>query len=154
MSRSEACATIHASALLIGPHGALLRGPSGAGKSALALDLIDHARARGDFARLIGDDRLALSAAGGRLIARPHPSIAGRVEIRGQGIVAVPFEPAGVIRLVVDLLDAASQPERLPPEDALETNLCGVALPRLFARADRASAAREIFSYLHGVVTN
>ena len=68
-------AATHANALLLGATGVLLRGVSGAGKSALTLELIARARLRGDFARLIGDDRVMLENCNGRLIARPREPI-------------------------------------------------------------------------------
>ena len=48
---------LHATALVVGESGVLLRGPSGAGKSSLALALIWAARERAVFAALIADDR-------------------------------------------------------------------------------------------------
>ena len=78
--------TVHASAVLVGARAVLIRGPSGSGKSRLVLDLIDAAR-RGslDFARLVGDDRVHLETAGGRLLVRPAPALAGIIEVRGAG---------------------------------------------------------------------
>ncbi len=83
--RDEDHVMIHANALLLGSAGVLLRGPSGAGKSGLGLELIHLAQGRGLFARLIGDDRVALVRRHGRLVARPHPAIAGAIEERGRG---------------------------------------------------------------------
>jgi HPr kinase/phosphorylase len=152
---SQAPLWVHGNALLIGAHGALLRGPSDAGKSRLTLDLIDYAQSRGLFARLIGDDRVALAVHHGRIVARPHPAIAGRIESRGRGVLNRPFEPAGVIHMVVDLIGADSAPpERLPPPEALAVNLCGISLPRLRVDAGAASAAREITSFIHGLGLN
>ena len=51
-----------------------------------------------------------------------------RIEIRGLGIRRLPYEPAAVIRLVVDLAAAA---ERMPPASTTETEIAGVRLPRL-----------------------
>ena len=119
---------IHATALAIGEAGILIRGPSGAGKSRLALDLVAEARRRGLFGRLVGDDRIAIASRGGRLIARGHPTIAGQIESRGEGILDLNCEPAVVIRLVVDL-DERAAPERLPAARAV--SLHGIALPRL-----------------------
>ncbi len=144
---------VHANALLIGADGVLLRGPPGAGKSGLTLDLIDYARARGQFARLIGDDRVELVNRNGRLIAHPHPAIAGKIEVRGLGIVKTAFEPAGVIRLVVDLLTEDRFPPRLPENDKTNVRLCGITLPLLFERASEAQAPRRITSFLHELVT-
>ncbi|MGB6965971.1 MAG: serine kinase, partial [Xanthobacteraceae bacterium] len=64
--------TVHASAVLVGARAVLIRGPSGAGKSRLALDLIEAGQSgRLLFTRLLGDDRVHLQNAGGRLLARP-----------------------------------------------------------------------------------
>src|SRR5262249_47734473 len=76
--------TVHASAVLVGARAVLIRGPSGAGKSRLALDLLaTHAAGRPCFARLVGDDRVLLERAGGRLLVRPAASLAGLLEVRG-----------------------------------------------------------------------
>jgi HPr kinase/phosphorylase len=121
--------TIHASAVLVASHGLLIRGESGAGKSQLVLQFIAAAaEGRLAFARLVADDRVFVTAAHGRLIARAPHELAGLIEIRGLGIRRLPCEPAAVIRLVVDLAAAA---ERMPPASATETEIAGVRLPRL-----------------------
>jgi serine kinase of HPr protein (carbohydrate metabolism regulator) len=122
--------TIHASAVLIGERAVLVRGPAGAGKSSLALRLI-AAGAAGSlpFARLVGDDRVHVEAASGRLLVRPAERLAGLLEVRGLGIRRLPFEPLAVVGLVVDL-DAADA-ARWPDADARVTFLEGVRLPRL-----------------------
>ena len=119
---------IHASALAIGEHGILIRGPSGSGKTRLALALAAEA-SRDAFARLVADDRTLLSRHGGRIVARPHPAIAGLVERRGLGIVTVLSEPACRVSLVVDLVE--TWPPRLPEPRDGSTILVGVELPRL-----------------------
>ncbi|MBV9969782.1 MAG: hypothetical protein JO228_07355, partial [Xanthobacteraceae bacterium] len=99
--------TIHGSAVLVGTRGLLIRGNSGAGKSQLVLQLIGAAaQGRLAFARLVADDRIFVTAIHGRLIARAPPELAGLLEIRGLGIRRLPYEPAAVIRLVVDLATA------------------------------------------------
>lgn len=122
--------TIHASAVLAGPRAVLIRGPAGAGKSQLAWALIEAA-AGGSlrFARLVGDDRLHLEAAHGRLLVRPAAALAGRIEIRGLGIRRLAFEPVAVVGLVVDL--AAGDAGRLPAPAETWTELAGVAVRRL-----------------------
>ncbi len=126
--------TIHATCLVVGEAGILIRGASGAGKSSLALALIERATLQGTFAALVGDDRVRLSAVHGRVVARPHPAVAGRIEVRGHGIVAVDSVPACVLRLVVDLVSALP---RLPDTAEAEIAILGIALPAL--RLDRAA---------------
>lgn len=120
--------TVHASCVLLDEAGVLIRGPSGSGKSALCLSLLDRFFLEGRHSRLVGDDRIRLEAHHGRLVARPHPALAGLIEIRGLGIRRLATHaPAAVLRLVVDLVAEA---ERLP--ETLETALLlGVAVPRL-----------------------
>jgi serine kinase of HPr protein (carbohydrate metabolism regulator) len=125
-------ATIHASAVLVGAHALLIRGPSGAGKSRLAWDLIT-AGAIGSlslpFVRLVADDRVHLERHGGRLLARPAPTLAGLIEIHGIGIRRLPYEPSAIVGFVVDL--AAGDAARLPPEAARNAIVEDVRLPRL-----------------------
>jgi HPr kinase/phosphorylase len=135
--------TLHASAVVIGEAGVLISGPSGAGKSSLALALIAAAEAAGFFARLIGDDRIGVEYRGGRVIARGHPVILGKIERRGQGIVELPFLPAAVIRLLVGL-DSRTDvpPPRLPDEAHGHASLVGVTLPFMRLRQDSAGSDR------------
>jgi serine kinase of HPr protein (carbohydrate metabolism regulator) len=119
--------TIHATAALIGARAVLIRGPAGSGKSRLAFAAIEAARSGLlAFARLVGDDRVHVEAAHGRLLVRPAETLAGLIEIRGLGIRRVPYEPLAVAGLVVDL--AAADAERLPAVG--ETTIAGIALPR------------------------
>jgi serine kinase of HPr protein (carbohydrate metabolism regulator) len=125
--------TIHASAVLVGARAVLIRGPSGSGKSRLALELIEAGRGGMlRFARLIGDDRVHVEAAHGRLIVRPADTLAGLLEVRGVGILKLPYEPSAVVGLVLDLAAAA---ERLPDPQQQRTELEGIALARLAVAA-------------------
>jgi serine kinase of HPr protein (carbohydrate metabolism regulator) len=120
--------TIHGSAVLVGARAVLIRGPSAAGKSRLAWELIEAGRGGVvGFARLVGDDRVHLQAAGGRLLVSPADALAGMIELRGVGILQRDHEPRAVVGLVVDL-DAADA-ERLPERG--ETIIEGIAIPRL-----------------------
>jgi serine kinase of HPr protein (carbohydrate metabolism regulator) len=120
---------IHATAIAVGEAGLLLRGPSGSGKSTLALALIGLAHQAGRFGRLVADDRTALVASGGRLVARPVAPLEGIVERRGLGLTPEPAAPAAVVRLIVDLI--GEEPARMPEPEELVDNLCGIDLPRL-----------------------
>ncbi|MGO4863291.1 HPr kinase/phosphorylase, partial [Campylobacter jejuni] len=64
--------------------GVLIAGPSGSGKSDLALRLIDRG------AVLVSDDYTLLHVEGGELHATAPVTIAGRIEVRGIGIVDRP----------------------------------------------------------------
>lgn len=126
--------TLHASAVLIGPQALLITGPSGAGKSRLAFALIDLARiGRLPFARLVGDDRVRVEAAHGRLLARPAAVLAGLIEVRGLGLRRLPYEPVAVVGGVVEL--AAIDAGRLPEPESTQTVIAGVRLPRLAVAA-------------------
>jgi serine kinase of HPr protein (carbohydrate metabolism regulator) len=129
--------TIHASCVLVGEAGLLIRGASDAGKSSLAREIIFHAAQAGRFSRLVSDDRTRVQALHGRLVAWPTSPLAGCIEVRGVGIVRRPFEPAAVIRLIVDL---SEDPERYPEELEGHAGLCGVMVPRLHMRTGAFSA--------------
>ncbi|MDJ0931030.1 HPr kinase/phosphatase C-terminal domain-containing protein [Breoghania sp.] len=122
-------ATTYATCVVIATNGVMIRGPSGSGKSALGLALVEHAQGAGHFAALVGDDRVALEVASGRLLARVPPSIAGLIEQRGRGVRAMPYLPSAVVRLVVDLVPTKVLP-RMPEEDALSIEVNGIRLPR------------------------
>lgn len=111
----------HATAVLAGRHGVLIRGASGSGKSLLAAIMIAGG------ARLIADDRVHLSACRGRILAAGPNATAALLELRGRGIIAAPRERSGLIRLVVDVVDKV---DRCPEAERLETMLLGIRLPR------------------------
>jgi HPr kinase/phosphorylase len=123
-------ATVHASAVLVGCRAVLIRGPSGSGKSQLALALIETARTGSlPFARLVGDDRIHLKVAHGRLLVQAAEALMGLVEARGLGLMQIRYEASAVIGLVVDL--AATDAERLPEAAGRRTEIQGVGLSRL-----------------------
>ena len=118
---------IHATGLVLGKTGMILRGPSGAGKSLLALELIDEWEARGLEAKIVSDDRIDIEASGNRLTMLAQKAIEGLVELRGRGIVSRPFVAKSTVHLVVDLVDTL---ERMVEEDALVTQLYCITLAR------------------------
>ena len=96
---------VHATTVAIGNLGVMLLGSSGSGKSDLALRLIDRG------AMLVSDDYTQVVVLDGALIASPPATIAGRMEIRGIGIVAMPFTSSITVRMVVSLGDEV---DRMP----------------------------------------
>ena len=101
--------TIHASTVAIGGRAVLLEGPSGAGKSDLALRLIDRG------AVLVSDDYTVLTASDDLLLASAPPTIAGRMEIRGVGIIFVTHVEPVPVALLIRL---AGPVERLPEPES------------------------------------
>ncbi|CAN1486673.1 Adenylylsulphate kinase [Rhabdaerophilaceae bacterium] len=112
---------IHATALSADGCGVLITGRSRSGKSTLADRLIDALVRQGISAKLVGDDRIGLTMAGHKLIARPHPAIAGLIERRGSGIHSVSFVDHVEIMMEIALESIGSEQqvddgfvERLP----------------------------------------
>lgn len=108
---------VHATCVAVAGRGILITGESGAGKSDLALRLIDRG------ALLVGDDQVTLANVDGLLHASPPESIAGKIEVRGIGIVSAPFQADVAVALAVELGAA----ERMP--DIGQREICGIALP-------------------------
>lgn len=105
---------IHGTCVALGESAVVLTGASGSGKSDLALRFI-HQTPKDLDPALVADDQIFVTEIDGRLIARAPDTIAGRIEIRGVGIVSVPFRPEAQIRLFVDLVRPEDVP-RLQPE--------------------------------------
>lgn len=123
----------------VGRRGLLIEGPPGSGKSSLALALIDRG------AELVGDDGIALELRGDRLWAHPPPNIAGKLEIRGVGIVTLATASAALC-LILSLTERS---ERLPQAELAEFH--GGWLPRLpFSPAGTALTAEWALE-LHGL---
>lgn len=126
--------TIHASCVAIGGRAVLIEGPSGGGKSDLALRLIDRG------ATLVSDDYTVVTPDDGALMARPPATIAGRIEVRGVGIVTMPWLASAPVGLLVTIAD---QVERLPLDPASRV-VAGRALPVMAVEAFHASAPIKV----------
>jgi serine kinase of HPr protein (carbohydrate metabolism regulator) len=130
---SEADSLIHASCVAIGGRAVLLAGRSGAGKSDLALRLVDRG------ALLVSDDYTELRRSGNRLLARAPAAIAGRIEVRGVGIVDM--EPAADVPVCLHA-DLDRRPERLP--EAATIRLAGLDVPDIALSALEPSAPLKL----------
>ena len=100
----------------------MITGPSGSGKSDLALRLLDRGFA------LVSDDQTIVKRDGDRLLASPPPTIAGKLEIRGIGIVDMDHRSDVPVALIVELTQRHPAAARRQP---------GAAHSRRQAAADR-----------------
>ncbi len=111
----------------------LISGASGSGKSDLALRLIDSGYS------LVSDDQTIVKRDGDRLLASAPPTIAGKLEVRGLGIVEL--EPVSDIPVAL-IIELTSEVQRLP-DDGRERLILGVKLPVVSIDALTASASAK-----------
>ncbi|MBM3543180.1 MAG: aldolase [Alphaproteobacteria bacterium] len=122
---------VHGTCVALGADAVLLRGPSGSGKSDLAFRFLALPGEGSSLPKLVADDQLWVTAsAEGELIVSAPKSIAGKIEVRGLGIVTVPFVPQARLNLVCDLVKCEDVP-RLPEDPWERTEIAGVAVPLL-----------------------
>jgi serine kinase of HPr protein (carbohydrate metabolism regulator) len=126
--------TLHASTVASDGRAVLIAGPSGAGKSDLALRLLDRGFT------LVSDDQTVIKRDGERLIASAPANIAGKLEIRGIGIVEMDVVKDVPVALLVEL---TSEIQRLP-DDSRERPLLGVPIPLISIDAMTASAPSKV----------
>lgn len=130
---------IHGTAVEIHDWAVLLMGTSGSGKSDLALRLIDRG------AVLVGDDYVELDK---DCQITPVPALAGKLEIRGLGIVEKPYKQHSPLRLIVEL---GEEGERLPASWPLR-DLNEWSLPCLRLYGFVASAPIKVEHALKSVI--
>jgi serine kinase of HPr protein (carbohydrate metabolism regulator) len=146
---SVRCVQVHATCVRLGAAGkpfrapesagVLILGTSGAGKSDLALRLI----AAG--ATLVADDRTDLFVRQGALWGKVPARIAGLMEVRGAGVLSVPYTEEVRLAIAVRLVRRI---ERLPEGECYlpPRQLAGIkrACPLLRIIAEEASAPAKI----------
>ena len=145
---------VHATAIAVGDRAALIRGPSGSGKSDLALRCLTLPATPPLWplrAMLVADDQVRVTRAGQTLSIAPPPTIAGLIEVRGVGIVAVDHAPSARLALCVTLVGPDVRPgeeiARLPDEDE-SVEILGVHVPHMRLRPFEASAAAKLLTRL------
>lgn len=134
---------VHGTCVEIDGHGVLLQGPSGSGKSDLALRLIDEG------ACLVADDQVILSVQENVLKAGVPSTIAGLMEVRGIGIVRMPFVASVSLCLAVALVPGAMI-ERLPEPSF--SSFLEHAIPRIEVDPFTASAAAKVRLVVYNAV--
>ncbi len=125
---------LHATTVAKGGRAVIIAGRSGSGKSDLALRLFDR-----DFV-LVSDDQTMVRKDGNRLVASAPPTIKGKLEVRGIGIVEV--EPVDDVQVCL-IVDLAESIERMP-EAGLERTMLGIAIPVVGIDARMASAPAKV----------
>lgn len=141
---------VHGTCIAHRGRAVLLRGAPGAGKSDLALRCL-HCSLPQEAGRhsflLVADDQLIISRSeDGRLIGRSPESLAGRIEIRGVGIVQV-AHVAAELCLIIDLVSPDAVP-RLPSLPPPAFDYLGIKIPLVLLSPFEPSAPLKIWHWL------
>ena len=124
---------LHATTVAIDGMAVMIEGASGSGKSDLALRLIDRG------AILVSDDQTLVVRDGVTLLARAPTKIAGRIEVRGIGILAMPYVEDVPVALLVRVDGAI---ERMPERSI--RNIAGIDVREVAIAPFEASAPIKV----------
>jgi HPr kinase/phosphorylase len=128
---------IHATTVAWQGRAAMITGAPGSGKSAMGLILMAYG------CNLIADDQTIVTRQDDALMAFCPPTIRGRIEARGVGILTAAHAPKATLVLAIDMNQTETQ--RLPIPRSYP--LLGLSLP-LLHKADTPSFAAAILQYI------
>lgn len=145
----------HATVVELNGKGVMIEGASGSGKTSLALGLMETFQRDNGSAVLISDDQVILETIGHEkpfLVAhRPQP-IAGKIEIRGYGIVNINSKERTSIDLIAKLVND-EEIERYPNTQSCMVDAVEIAMIKVPIRHETQSI-RIISAKLNEISTN
>jgi serine kinase of HPr protein (carbohydrate metabolism regulator) len=135
--------SLHATCIAINGAAILIMGASGRGKSDLALRLIDRG------AQLVSDDYTDVLRDGDTLRAAPPSTITGKIEVRGIGIIEMPYVRDIPVALMIDLDGVV---ERMPLPNQT-TMIAGLPIASITLAAHDASTPIKVELALKQVIS-
>ncbi len=150
---------IHATTIFLEGYGIIISGPSGIGKSALALDLLNDAHGfdyillNSGNNLLVADDQtyIGKTVVNGeqQIFAQCPQNIEGKLEVRGLGIIDVPFKSPVQIHLYVEIID--TMPMRMPVLQKQYILLQGIRIAKIqiYKQDTMAKARVKAALYAH-----
>ncbi len=137
---------IHATLISYEHNGILFIGKSGTGKSDLALRMIMQ-----NNALLVSDDYVNLDVINNCLYGSAPQEIAGKLEVRGIGIIPFNNKNSEKITLCVELLEKREDVERLP--EAEYCDFLGVSVPKIKLYAFDCSTSCKIIAKISSIIS-
>lgn len=128
---------IHATCISVAGRGVLLLGPSRSGKSDLAYRMMCGAEA----AKLVCDDQTLVTVEDGKLTAHGPENLRGLIELRGLGLLTVPYMTVSQLHLAVRLVARDDVPRIA---ELAHFSLYGVDLPQISLHAFDAACGLKL----------
>ena len=125
----------------------LIKGKSGSGKSDLALRLLTDKNVH-----LVADDVVSLFLENNKVYGKAPENLQGLLEVRGVGVVKMPYVKQATVDLVVNLVDNPEEIERMPK--IAHENILGLEIERIDLYAKECSAPEKVKIKLNGVLVN
>ncbi len=153
---------MHATTISLEGYGIMICGAAGIGKSALALDLLNDAHGF-DYVLvnscnnyLVADDQtyVGITKLEGKnqLIARCPKTIEGLFEVRGLGLINLPFKSPAALHLYIEIIDRL--PVRMPEPSDLSRQILGVDIAFLQIYKDDKNAKARVKAALYALLRN